>query len=367
MLEHWLQPIKTDKIEGYNYLEDWHFGSKITLHTEGVTPALKKTQIAIIGIGDDADKVRSQLYSLSFPFDGLDIADLGNVRKQEISFIIPLLAELLAGSIVPVLIGHSEMFSLAQYQAYQSRKGLINIGIIDEKIRFSPKIKAESYFLHSILDDPQLFNCSIIGYQAHFTNPSVIDHFEKHNFELVRLGKVKANIEEIEPVIRDVDLVCLNIAALKMSEAPAQMTPSPTGFTAEDACQLARYAGMSDKLSSFGIYGFHKKLDRDNQTAQVAALMVWYFIDGFNNRKQDFPISKAFNHLTQYIVHIKSFDYQLTFWRSTKSGRWWMEIPLKTRKKQERHRLIPCSYNDYLQACNDDLPARLVSAYQRFK
>jgi hypothetical protein len=28
--------------------------------------------------------------------------------------------------------------------------------------------------------------------------------------------------------------------------------------------------------------------------------------------------------------------------------------------------LIPCSYNDYLQACKDDLPDRLVLAYQRF-
>ena len=124
---------------------------------------------------------------------------------------------------------------------------------------------------------------------------------------------------------------------------------------------------MSDKLTSFGIYGYRKNLDSlDQSTAQVVAQMIWYFADGFYNRKQDFPIQKAFNQLIQYIVHVKSFDEQLTFWRSNKSGRWWMEIPVKTQKKHVRHRLIPCAYNDYLQACNDDLPERLILAYQRF-
>ena len=376
MLEHWLQPISTSKIEGFDLLNDEQLGRKINIYRlekieteeKAVIPDLKKTQIALIGIGvDEANAVRAVLYSLSFSFPNLNIADLGNVRKQETSFIIPLLAELIQGGILPIIIGHSEVFTLAQYQAYQSKKGSVNVAIIDEKIRFTPKIQAESYFLHQILEDSHLFNCSILGYQSHFTTPSVLDYFERKNYELIRLGRVKNNFEDIEPVIRDADMVSFNVAALKQSEAPAQLDGSPSGFLTEEACQLARYAGMSDKLTSFGIYGYRKKLDKDHQTAQVIAQMIWYFIEGFVNRKQDFPISKAFNQLTQYVVDIKEIDYQVTFWRSNKSGRWWMEIPVKTRKKHERHRLVPCSYNDYLQACNEDLPERLLNAYQRFK
>ena len=376
MLEHWLQPISTSKIEGFDLLNDEQLGRKINIYRlekietgeKAVVPDLKKTQIALVGIGvDEANAVRSVLYNLSFLFQNLNIADLGNVRKQEMSFIIPLLAELIQGGILPIIIGHSEVFTLAQYQAYQSKKGSVNVAIIDEKIRFTPKIQAESYFLHQILEDAHLFNCSVVGYQSHFTTPSVLDYFERKNYELIRLGRVKNNFEDIEPVIRDADMVSFNIAALKQSEAPAQLDGSPSGFLTEEACQLARYAGMSDKLTSFGIYGYRKKLDRDHQTAQVIAQMIWYFIEGFVNRKQDFPISKAFNQLTQYVVDIKEIDYQVTFWRSNKSGRWWMEIPVKTRKKHERHRLVPCSYNDYLQACNEDLPERLLNAYHRFK
>lgn len=376
MLEHWLQPISTSKIEGFDLLNDEQLGRKINIHRlekieteeKAIIPDLKKTQIALVGIGiEEANAVRSVLYSLSFSFPNLNIVDLGNVRKQETSFIIPLLAELMQGGILPIIIGHSEVFTLAQYQAYQSKKGSVNVAIIDEKIRFTPKIQAESYFLHQILEDSHLFNCSILGYQSHFTTPSVLDYFERKNYELIRLGRVKNNFEDIEPVIRDADMVSFNIAALKQSEAPAQLDGSPSGFFTEEACQLARYAGMSDKLTSFGIYGYRKKLDKDHQTAQGIAQMIWYFIEGFNSRKQDFPISKAFNQLTQYVVDIKEIDYQVTFWRSNKSGRWWMEIPVKTRKKHERHRLVPCSYNDYLQACNEDLPERLLNAYQRFK
>jgi formiminoglutamase len=380
MLEHWLQPVLPHKIKGFDSLSKEQLGHQITFFSSKPTGtvqkiplgesgmSLKNTHIALIGIGsEDADAVRSVLYALSFPFSGLNIVDLGNTRKEETSFIIPLIAELLQGGIVPILLGHSEIFTLAQYQAYQSKKGTVNLAMIDEKIRFTPQIKTDSFFLHQILEDAQLFNCSIIGYQTHFTPPSVSEYFDTHNFDLVRLGKSKSMMEDIEPVVRDADLVSFNIAALKSLEAPGQLNPTPSGFFSEEACQIARYAGMSDKLTSFGIYGFHKKLDKNDQTAHVIAQMIWYFIDGFKNRKQDFPISKAFNQLTQYVVHIKEFDFQATFWRSNKSGRWWMEVPLKTRKKHERHRLIPCSYNDYLQACNEDLPDRLLNAYRRFK
>ncbi len=371
MLKHWLKPLSPDLFAD---LEAWHFGKKITAviagneNTEGEGIDLKTTKIAIVGINEaEADAVRAVLYSLSFPFPKLNIADLGNMRKQDPSFIIPLLTELLQSDIVPILIGHSETNMLPQFQAFHARKNTVNLAIVDEKIRFSPSSKAENLFLQTILEDNHLFNLSLIGFQSHYTDPSVLSLLEKRHFELIRLGKLRAELEDIEPIIRDADLVSFNLAAMKMSDAPGQLNGSPSGLTSEEACQIARYAGMSDKLTSFGIYGYRKNLDSlDQATAQVVAQMIWYFADGFYNRKQDFPIQKAFNQLMQYIVHVKSFDEQLTFWRSNKSGRWWMEIPVKTQKKHVRHRLIPCSYNDYLQACNDDLPERLILAYQRF-
>jgi len=121
---------------------------------------------------------------------------------------------------------------------------------------------------------------------------------------------------------------------------------------------------MSDKLTSFGIYGFTHERDRDAQTAQVTAQMLWYFLDGFFSRKGDYPAAQT--GLTEYVVYLRKLNYQITFWKSNKSGRWWMQVPVTTTGKLERHRLIPCSLQDYQAACREELPERLLKAMERF-
>ncbi len=363
MFQNWLQPLG-DSVEE---LEDFQFGKHIQRYT-GELPNLQETKVAIIGIGvEDARAVRHELYRMSYPFRGLEIADLGDVRNTEISFIIPLIRELLDSQIFPLILGNSARQALAQYKAFQSLQQLISLAIVDERIPYSREKKdAERYFLQEILDSKhsRLFHLSFIGCQAHFVPPGTFEYLDKRNCDYVRLGKAKADLAELEPLIRDCDLLSINLSALKQSEAPGQERPTPSGFTSEEACQATRYAGMSDKLKALGIYGFRHESDRNGQTANTVAQMAWYFLDGFYNRKGDFPAST--DGLAEYIVDFKKLDYQLTFWRSDRSGRWWMQVPVKTRSRYQRHRLIPCSYNDYLLACKDELPDRLLNALRRF-
>ena len=68
---------------------------------------------------------------------------------------------------------------------------------------------------------------------------------------------------------------------------------------------------MSDKLTSAGFYGFRKKADKHSQTAQVVAQLIWYFTDGFYQRKNDYPASSE--SLVEYIVDFKNQDHQITF------------------------------------------------------
>jgi formiminoglutamase len=368
MLEHWLEPIAKQELKNLSSISPIALGNRIRIHEESAgIPDLRTAQIVLIGIGSqDMNAVRQALYALAFPFTSLDIVDLGNVRKQEVAFMVPLLNELLQGGILPVLIGFSEIFTLAQFQAYRFQKKLINLVVIDEKIRLNLHPNLPTEVLDSILPDDMLYNCSVIGYQTHFAEPAVLEVFESRHFEILRLGKAKTQLEESEPIIRDADIVSLNVAALKQLEMPAQIEASPNGFFSEEACQLARYAGMSDKLSSFGVFGFHESLDRDKQSAQTVAQIIWYFLEGVANRKNDIPSGDLAAQMTRYVVDIKEFDYRIAFWRSNKSGRWWMEIPMKLRKKFERHRLISCSHADYLAACNDTIPERLLNAFHRF-
>jgi formiminoglutamase len=372
MLENWLLPIDTENLKlDQKTPEAFQFGQKIIQYTGGEAfPNLKGVRIAIIGLGaEDADAVRRALYPLMFPFDRLAIADLGNVRKQEVSFVVPLIRELVESGICPIIIGFSETYTLAQFQAYQDGKNHVNLNIVDHKIRFTPRIQSDNYFLHHILGNrsSHLFGCAAIGFQSHLTPPHAVDFFEKRNFDTFRLGKVRPNIDEMEPVIRDADLMAFSISAIRQSEAPAQLDPSPSGFFIEEACQIARFAGMSDKLTSVGFYGFLESLDQNHITANAVAQLIWYFIEGFYHRKGDYPMSELSPmHLTEYVVDVKELDLPVTFWKSNKSSRWWMQINTKAKRKTDRHKLVPCTYNDYLSACQGELSDRLLNAYYRF-
>lgn len=366
MLQNWLSPINQEVYNRCKELSRYQFGKRLLIHYQEF-PDLTNVNIAIIGIGQNMDTIRNALYQMSSPFSGINIADLGDTRKEEISFIIPIIRELVENGVIPIIIGSSEDLGLAQYQAYQNHRMLINLALVDDRIRYNPSARKRiKTLLHGILDAPKshLFNLSAIAYQAHYTLPTTIKNFNKRNFELVRLGLVKSAIEEIEPVVRDADLLCFNISALKQCEAPGQLNASPSGLFTEDACQISRYAGMNDKLTSIGFYGYDQILDQNNQGSESIAQMIWYFIDGVANRKRDYPYST--NSLVEYIVSSKKQDYQVTFWKSKKSGRWWMQIPFKTKKKHKRHKLVPCSYLDYQMACNNDFPDRLINAYKRF-
>ncbi len=366
MLDNWLRPVPPE-LWTTTELADFQFGKKIRWHAQEL-PDLSTAAIALLGIGDEAaNAVRQALYRLSFPFNNLQIVDLGNARKTDATFLAPLLKELLDGNILPLVIGAAPHHLTVQYKAFQSIQSHVNLTVIDKQIALCESEREHSaFYLNDIVlhARTRLFHLSMVGCQAHYTSPVAFQDLDKRQFDCMRLGNARSDIQEVEPLIRDADLAGFQIAAIRAADAPAQAQPVPSGFTAEEACQIARYAGMSDKLRSFGIFGFEQSLDNQGLTAELIAQMVWYFVDGFYNRKQDFPVSTE--GLTEYIVDFKQMDYQLIFWKSNRSGRWWMQVPVKIGKKYNRHRLIPCSYNDYKRACEDELPDRLLHAYKRF-
>lgn len=363
MLEHWLQPLPEMDLQ----LTDDQFGQRIQVYTQQL-PSLTPHTLAVIGLGtEDANAVRRELYQLSYPFDGVQVADLGNARRTDHAFLIPLIKELLDSQVLPIIIGNAPHQALAQYKAFQELQYLINLVAVDERIAYRPEAEdMERYYLNEVLESrhSRLFHLNFLGLQGHFVPPSLFDDLDERLFDYTRLGKARNDLSELEPSIRDGDLLSFHLGAIRYCAASGQDRPSPNGFTADEACQICRYAGMSDKLKAFGLYGFRHEWDQRGQTAQLAAQMVWYFIHGFHHRWGDFPASVE--GLVEYIVDYKGLDYQLTFWRSERSNRWWMQVPVDTGHDYQRHRLVPCSYNDYLLACKDELPERLTRALARF-
>ena len=163
-------------------------------------------------------------------------------------------------------------------------------------------------------------------------------------------------------------LVSFDLSAIRHSDAPASIFPSPGGFSAFEACRLARYAGLGYRIKSLLLAEFDPEKDANGQSALLMAMMVWYFVEGFYNRKEDFPTEDRSN-LRKYSVRLHASVKYIDFFHHPGTGRWWMEVPYQdSLEKPERHnRLVPCSQKDYEFAKTDDIPERWWRAFGRLK
>ena len=350
-------------------------------------PELGDVDIALVGVNEDRmaignegcalapNHIRSQLYKLFRGDYNPRIADLGNIKQgfaiNDTYFALSsVLSELIKNKIVPLIIGGSQDLTFSNYLAYESLGQVINIVGIDSIFdlgKSQNELDSRSYLKKIILQQPNfLFNYTNIGYQSYFVDPESIKLMKNLYFDVYRLGVVRSKLEDTEPLVRNADMLTVDISAVRQSDAPGNGNASPNGFYGEEICQIMRYAGLSDKLSSIGFYEMNPKFDINNQTAHLTAQMIWYFIDGFYNRQHDHPYKDKEDYI-KYTVSIKDHKDQLVFYKSKKSDRWWMDVPVKTnyRNVYERHHLVPCSYNDYEIACKDDIPDRWWQAYQK--
>lgn len=207
-----------------------------------------------------------------------------------------------------------------------------------------------------------LFNYANIGYQTYYNAQNEIDLIDSLFFEAYRLGEVSNDIQIVEPILRDADIVSVDLSSIKNGEAPANQNAEPNGFSGAEICAIARYAGISDKVTSFGIYEYNPKFDIKNSTAKLVSQIVWYFIEGVNYRANDYPFGLMDNY-QKFIVPIE--DQILNFYKSNKSGRWWMEINITKNNKFKRHALIPCTYQDYISATQQEIPDRWLKTLKK--
>jgi len=382
MWAHYLKPVNQSTLAHIVLNSNLSLGQQIKIHTqENGIPKIVGNELAIIGIkedrnsinnlgtGSDLSQIRKELYQL-FPGNWLKkIVDLGNIEKgNEVSdtyFALKEMASfLLKKNVILILIGGGNDILYANYRAYDTLEQVVNLVSVDAKFdigTLNEPLSSETYLHKIIMEKPNiLFNFSNIAYQTYFNSKQELDLVNSLFFDAYRLGEVSQNIAIAEPVLRDADIVSIDISAIKYTEAKANKNASPNGLTGVEICAIARYAGLSDKVSSFGVYEYNPKLDTDSQSAKLIAQMIWYFIEGVNFRTKDYPFEKKENY-KKYIVPLD--EQTINFYKSHKSDRWWMEVTTSNNKRKTT--LIPCTYQDYLDACNQNIPERWFKALKK--
>ena len=379
MVFDFLQPISNSIEEYIATLSNQTLGKKVVFHTQTDFPVLDNIAIAIITVNEfrgsekdnddfSFDYFRKQFYSL-FPGNwNASIVDLGTIEAgasiEDTYFVVKsLMTELIKKQIIPVVIGGTQDLTYPMYRAYDNLDQMVNLVSVDNQFDFSKenKLDSESYLSKIIVEEPNnLFNFSNLGFQTYFNSQEEIDLIEKLYFEAYRLGEVSNNIVVAEPVFRDADLVSVDMHSVQSSYSGNFDVFNPNGFTGKEICALSRYAGISDKVTSFGIFNFNPNRNEVVLTAQ----MLWYFIEGFCFRSNEYPFGTKENYI-KYIVPIE--DEELIFYKSNKTERWWIEIPFLTNvnNKLKRNTLLPCTDEDYLAACEQEIPERWWKAQRR--
>ncbi|MFN8777007.1 MAG: formimidoylglutamase [Flavobacteriales bacterium] len=358
-----------------------------TLFYQGDQPWPEGMKVALLGVKEDRnagvnkgcadgpDRIRGYLYKLFRLDTPAGLVDLGNIEAGE-SFEDTCYAVnqtcqfLLKRNVVPVILGGSQDLTYANYLAYEKMEQTVNLVTIDPSLDFGTSAddtRSTGYLNRIVLHKPNyLFNYSNVGHQRYLTDPDLVDLMGRMFFDLLRLGEVQSQVGLSEPALRNADIVSLDVSAIRMSESPGCAQAGPNGFYGEEAAQLCRYAGMSDKLTSFGIYEYNPSFDPNGQSAHLIAQMLWCFLEGFASRKQDYPVGD-YNDYQRYIIPLHGESHELVFYKSPRTDRWWMDVPYPAGmvNKFERHHLVPCTYEEYLQATREEMPDRWWKTYQK--
>lgn len=308
------------------------------------------------------DEIRLAFYESYYWHKEIKIADLGNIMpgqnaKDTQIALFTVLDELYSLGKKVLLIGGSHQLSLQQYEVYRKHKEIINLCVIDMLVdlKAETNITYDNHLLEILTGSPNYIkNFTLLGFQSYYVNPKIIETLDRFGFDCVRVGKAREKMEEIEPTLRSCHLLSLDINAIRYSDAPANSTGSPNGFYGDEMCKISRYAGMSSTLQGFGIFGYYPEMDLDKITAKLLAQVIWYFIDGLQIAKQE----ASFTDSDAFLEYDVSFtDQNFHFIKSKRTNRWWMKMP--------EDKYLPCTYQDYLLAANNEIPERWLREFER--
>ncbi len=368
-LRAFFEPVHfTEAQEGVKY-HPLQWGAKIK-YAFAEDFDINETDVILVGCGaskidpfnETADVIRKHLYQMYHWHQDIRIADAGNVRlgaslNDTRAALLSVLEEIHSAGKVAILLGARHDLTLQQYEVFKKQETMAVATVADMLIDLddTEEINERSFLLEMLTDTPNFIShYSHIAFQSYYTQPRMLETLDKLRFDFFRLGKVRENILEMEPVLRSSDILSVDMSVVRYGDAPANIKGSPNGLSGEEICTLTRFAGMSEKLSSLGIYGYDINEDTNEMTAKLITQMIWYFIDGLLVRKAEAQLSEKEEFVR---FNVTFTDNDTVFIKSKRTNRWWMSLPDNS--------FVPCSYGDYLTASNNEIPERWLREQER--
>jgi len=366
-----LEPINLYELSNDEGYKDTQLGRHIKVYDEDF-PDISTADMVLVGCGemrgegginntDAPNAIRNAFYNLFHWHKDVTVADIGNVKvgasvQDTFAALKTVVSELIEQGKRVIILGGSHDCTLAQYGAYCHLEKIIEATCVDARIDLDMDsvLPVDNFLMEMLTGVPNFIkHYNHIGFQSYFVHPQMLEVIDNLRFDCFRVGKVKENVDEMEPPIRNSHLLSFDIAAIQNAHAPANKL-TPNGFTGEEACTLMQYAGMSTNMSSIGIYGYNTALDIDNLTAKQISHLLWYIMDGIYKGKKEAVLEERDNFL-EYTLAFS--EVETVFLQSKKTGRWWMQL--------NDEKFVACSKMDYIIASNNEIPERWMRAMER--
>ena len=317
--------------------------------------------IAFFTMNDDleSEKFRTRFYSLHYGDWKQKIIDLGKFNYghsiEDSNFALKEITKKLSGlGIFIICIGGNSSLLNVVSESLSENNNYLNIVSVDKILGIDSEtneISNTNYISHLIQSDNLKLNffCNL-GYLRHLNSFYKIELLRKIKFDMLSLGDLRFEFSEAEPIMRDSHIVNFNLESLKSNAINFKLT-SPNGLTAFEACNLSRYAGIS---SSMKIVCFNN-VKSTIECNSVLSEMIWYSIEGYNNRYDDNFLNES--DFIYYYVEVEGHNFK--FYKNKISKRWWVEYISEGIISIDKD-IIPCSENDYKLSQNSIISERII-------
>jgi len=297
-ISEFLSPINIWEIIGDDSYKPGQLGNTTDIYLESF-PEIEEADIILVGCGEQRgagilgpsslapDLIRKQFYTLFYWHENIKLADIGNIIQgasynDTIAALQTVIAEVTSLGKTIIVLGGSHDLTQAQYNACKNERQQVELTCVDAVIDLDMEspFRNDHFLMEIFTGEPNFVrHYNHIGFQSYLVHPGMLQTLDKLKFDFYRVGHVKEDIEEMEPVIRNTNIFAFDINAIANAYAPSNKR-TPNGLNGEEACILMQYAGMSNQMQSIGIFGYNHLQDRDELTAMQIAHMVWYIIDG---------------------------------------------------------------------------------------
>ncbi|MDR0558849.1 MAG: hypothetical protein LBG92_01650 [Prevotellaceae bacterium] len=316
---------------------------------------LSSAKIAILGVGDNLLPVRKSLYSL-YCSENIRIVDLGDLPEKKAGNLPKILKTLSDSNIFTILAGNSIDASEYCFDAMTNSAdnsslsaSMIMPSVVQSNLPEAVRKHAKN-----------LLNFNILGYQTYLSDPETLNFLSDNYFETFRLGSFREDNLVYEPPLRDSDIVIMDIASVKRSEAPDSTFSEINGLYTEEICKISRYAGMSDNVKLIHIFS-KDKITKKGQISDLFAQIVWHTVDGYANRANEKMLNNV-NGIKKIVVNFEAQKEVMVFYCSDRTRRWWMEI---RDDLNNRTLYTACSRDDYELAKNGTPPIKWILYHQK--